>query len=48
MVYAWDELYRAHTFLDENPPEVEERRERANLAIFEVALELAVQAEVET
>lgn len=45
MVFAWDELYRNHSFLDQNPPDIEARRERANLEIFEVALKLAVQAE---
>ena len=46
MLFAWDELFRNHSFLDPNPSEIEERRERANLEIFEVALELAIQAEV--
>lgn len=47
MVFAWDELYRNHSFLDENPAEIEAKREHANLEIFEVALELALQAKVQ-
>lgn len=46
MVFAWDELYLQRTFLDEFAPEEKHKQEQANLAIFEVALELAVQAEV--
>lgn len=46
MVFAWDELYLQRTFLHEFSPEEQHKQEQANLAIFEVALELAVQAEV--
>lgn len=46
MVFAWDELYLGRTFLDEFSVDEQDRQERANLAIFEVALELALQAEV--
>lgn len=46
MVFAWDELYLQRTFLDAFSPEEKIKQERANLAIYEVALELAVQAEV--
>ena len=46
MVFAWDELHLQRTFLDAFSPEENIKQERANLAIYEVALELAVQAEV--
>ena len=47
LLFAWDELYLQRTFLHEFSAEEKHKQERANLAIFEVALELAVQAEVQ-
>jgi purine-nucleoside phosphorylase len=46
MVFAWDELYLQRTFLDEFSAQEKAQQERANLAIYEVALDLAIQAEV--
>ncbi|MBF6593425.1 MAG: hypothetical protein IVW51_03120 [Thermaceae bacterium] len=46
IVFAWDELCLGRTFLDEFAPEEKDKQERANLAVFEVALELALEAEI--
>lgn len=47
MVFAWDELYAERTFLHEFSPEEKAKQQRANLAIFQVALELALSVEFE-
>ena len=43
MVFAWDELHRGRSFLDPYTPAEQAAQERANSAIFEVALELVTQ-----
>lgn len=47
MVFAWDELFLQRTFLDEFSSEEKAKQEQANLAIYDVALDLAIQAEVQ-
>jgi uridine phosphorylase len=46
MVFVWDELHRQRTFLDEFSAEEKDKQQRADLATYEVALELAAQVEV--
>jgi purine-nucleoside phosphorylase len=44
LVFAWDELHRGRTFLDPLTPDEQRAHERANEAIYDVALELATRA----
>lgn len=45
MVFVWDELYRQRTFLDEYSAEERDQQQRADMATFDVALELAARVE---
>ena len=40
LLFAWDELLKGRSFLDVYTPDEQARQEAANLAIFDVALEL--------